>query len=164
MEAETEVANAPVEVWPETGDRETLHLAYDEAVRADATCVAWADAQDTKIVAVFSVGAVILALAPTGGVLFAIAAVFWVLGAASLFRAYKMAKFHVSPDPSVLRGEAWLGLSSTEFRVERLRELASSFTVNCDVLSRKATWLQIGFWLTGAEVLFLAVALLFLRT
>jgi hypothetical protein len=173
MGTAVEVNNAPIEEAREDLDDKTLQLAFDEAVRLDAGTSGWADALDRKLVAIFSVGTLVFGLAPNlpglkqGGLvtaLFLLAGGFWLISAGYVLRAFRVTGYRRTPDPDTLRGEAWLSLSSANYRVHRLRELGRSVNANWNVLTQKAKWVQRGLYWTAAEVFVLAVAFVLDRT
>jgi hypothetical protein len=75
--------------FSETWDAETIDLAYQESLPVQELQSQWSDAVDTKVIALFAAGSVLVTLVPTlhrpvaglPSVLWCVAGVCWVLAA-----------------------------------------------------------------------------------
>jgi hypothetical protein len=154
--------------WDSRWDEETILLAYEASKELPATFSAWADAVDNKVVATFSVGAVLVVLlpalqqqppTPAATIFLGLALGFWVFAAVACYRAYRPVGLRVEPNPRLLLNPKWLELSPKRFRYWRLHWLGKTFTHNSDQLARKTEHLGQALILTAAEVFCLLLSL-----
>lgn len=150
--------------WPE----ETSEQAYHEAREAVLAADKWADAIDRKAVAVFSVSALTMMLAPMvqgGARLPAFQAAAW-LGALVCFlvatynfrRAYKPRSFRVGPNPGALQTPEWLALPVACYRYRMLEWLGKTFEDNRRITDEKAAALDAAVFWAALEVVLLSLA------
>jgi hypothetical protein len=176
IQVQTVPANerAPLEAvtWDEGWNSETLELAYQDALKLQPLCSEWADALDTKTVAVFGVGSAILGLVPVFRELpiTSVTFVVWGLAFASwgaatwhLHRAYTPSWFRVGTNPNTLLRRDWLSLSPTFFRLYHMRAMGEAFDRNRAAILRKGESLTQGIGWTAVGVGLLALAFVLSR-
>ena len=159
-----------VAVWDGTRKPETIALAFEESTALRAMYTTWFDAADAKIVAVFSVGAAIVGLAPAlhwgkrlSGLprdLWIFALVAWLVAAFCCWSAYSPREFRIDPHPRILTGSDWLSLDTAEYRFYRLEDMGKTHDKNLDQVKRKAGLVRWAMIATAAEVVALAAAFL----
>lgn len=167
------MAKEPVHIempsWSPEWHEDAVEIGYQESLRIQEIQSQWSDAIDSKVVAVFTVGSVIVTLIPTfhrlgpglPSTLWLVASAFWLLAAIASGLAFHPRALEIGPNPSGFLEGRWLSLNANEFRLCRLSELGESYAFNRDKLGSKALWLQVAMYLTAAEVLCLILALSF---
>jgi hypothetical protein len=157
-----------VELLPDTLDPESLRLAYEEGLKSQPMQSEWADAVDKKVVAVFTVSALLIGVAPAlkhaafgspAWWCFLIAMAFWCLAGGCAVFAYQARALQVL-HPQFLLSADWLGSSVNAYRYHRLRFIGELHEANAAALDQKARWLKRSIRFTAAEVLAIAVALI----
>jgi hypothetical protein len=151
--------------WP----LETAELAYSEAREAAREADKWADVVDTKAVAVFTVAAGAVTLAPSlqRGASSPLQALLWLaalicfLGSAYYsYCAYKPHDFRFGPDPLRLQTPEWLALPPGRYRYRMLEWLGKNYEHNSGVTERKAKALTRAMRWTAFEVIALSLAVI----
>jgi hypothetical protein len=154
-------------VWNSDWNEETASLAYEASRETRDRLGAWADALDTKLLGVFTVGGVILTFTPSlqphstrPAVLgcWIGAAVAWLFALGFGFHGYRPAALRVGPDPNAFLDSAWLMKSPLHFRLWQIAEMAESFRRNHETLMLKATSLKWALGFTALEILALSAA------
>ena len=155
-------------------DPETTNLAYQESRATQALLSQRVNAIDTKLLAVFGISSLIVTLVPSlalpqlsnfrdenivAQILWAAAAIGWMLSAAFVYLGFKPRNWKIGPDPEVLRKQEWLTLTAHEYQRSRMWYLGRTYSVNLKRAHEKATHLEVALSFAVAEVACFAVAL-----
>ena len=157
--------------WEASWPTDTMELAYQEARQAALDAEKWADALDAKVATVFSVAAGIVTLVPAfqgswspiQAVLWAIAAVCFLVVAHHCRRAYAPRRFRFGPNPSTLQTPEWLALPRSRYCYRMLEWLGKTFERNREIVEAKAEALSSAMLWIALEVVALSLALILPR-
>jgi hypothetical protein len=165
--------NGPPPTYDDKVDDDTLALMYDEVSGLQGFLQEWRKDVDSKTVAVFTVGSVLLTAIPAAGgvggpwwkwLLWGVAAGLWIIGGYFLYSAFTPRAFKVGPDASKLIQPDWTGRKPGEYRFYRVQDIGELWTDNWETINRKADDLRTAMVFIGAESIALLVALLVQRS